>query len=183
MEAGAEISRRLFLRPGRADMSEENICGGDKRPVQRRRIRKDGWTEKRKKTFLEHLAATSNVKASAAAAGMNPYGVYKLRLRDKEFREHWDVALDHGYTRIEAMLLERASRPCPPPPIDGGQFQAETEGMDTALALTLLKQRQSRQQQGPARGASRPGKASIEEVREDILKRLSALNKRLGGEG
>src|SRR5687768_6355217 len=108
-------------------MAEEFIGGADKRPVQRRRIRKDGWTEKRKKTFLEYLAATSNVRRAAAAAGMKAHGAYRLRFRDSDFREHWDAALEQGYARIETMLLERAS-PCP---IDGGELQAEADALNT----------------------------------------------------
>jgi hypothetical protein len=49
-------------------MEDEIVAGGGRRPLLRRRARKDGWTEKKKTIFLEHFAATANATASAAEA-------------------------------------------------------------------------------------------------------------------
>lgn len=161
---------------------DEISWGGNNRPVQRRRVRKDGWTEKRKKIFLDHLAATSNVRRSAAEAGIGSNSAYRLRFRDESFRAQWDAALEQGYARIEAMLLERVFDAHPEEPSDGERFAHRMQAMDSSLALTLLKQRDARKQ-GVARGGKRPGKASIDELRAEIAKWLSGLNKRLGGAG
>lgn len=67
-------------------MTDELIVSGKNRRLQKR-VRSDGWTPRKRKIFLEHLAATSNVTASAAEAGMSASGVYQLRLRDILFRE------------------------------------------------------------------------------------------------
>jgi hypothetical protein len=162
-------------------MTDETIVSSKNRRLQKR-ARSKGWTPRKRKIFLEYLAATSNVTASVAEAGMSQPGVYQLRQRDSLFREAWDAALEQGYARLEAMLLERAFAASPTPSIDGGKHVPAAEALDTELALKLLKQHQARRDGKRGRGAL-PGKASMDEVREALLKKLSALNKRLGGKG
>jgi hypothetical protein len=162
-------------------MNDEMIVPGMNRRLQKR-VRSDGWTPRKRKIFLEHLAATSNVTASAAEAGMSGSGVYQLRLRDSLFREAWSAALEEGYARLEMMLLERCFATRPTPRIDGGKIVATAETMDPELALRLLKQHWAKKE-GKRRGGIMPGKASMDEVREALLKKLSALNKRMGGKG
>ncbi|WP_420606241.1 hypothetical protein [Novosphingopyxis sp.] len=79
-------------------------------PLQRRRVRKDGWTDKRRTMFLNALADSCNVKLSAQAAGRSAHTAYKLRDRDPEFAAHWQAALRIGYERLETALLRRALR-------------------------------------------------------------------------
>jgi hypothetical protein len=146
-----------------------------------RRVRAHEWTAKKRKTFLEHLAATSHVTESAAAAGMTKTGAYKLRYRDEEFRAQWAAALEQGYSRLEMMLQERASGPCEFE-LDGSLIVPAAETMDSELALNLLKQHAARRS-GKVRDGRVPGKASMAEVREEITRLLSGLNKRLGGKG
>jgi len=66
------------------------------------------WNEERRQTFLDTLAACSNVAASERAAGMMPGSAYRERRRSADFRAAWDEALCEGYTRLELVLLERA---------------------------------------------------------------------------
>ncbi len=60
------------------------------------------------KVFFDHLALTSNVSASAKAAGINTSSVYRERLKSKPFNERWQIALAAGYARLEADLLSEA---------------------------------------------------------------------------
>jgi len=62
-----------------------------------------GW----RKPFLSELAATSNVAASARAAGVNPSTAYDARRADPEFHRKWQEALCEGYEHLEMGLLHR----------------------------------------------------------------------------
>ena len=57
--------------------------------------------------FLNHLAETSNVKASADAANVTQTLVYKKRRTDPAFAQAWYAALAEGYDTLEMELLER----------------------------------------------------------------------------
>lgn len=75
---------------------------------QLRKARAGSWTSAKRARFLAELAATANVRASAAAVGMCPQGAYQLRTRNAVFRAGWTRALAEGFVRLELMLLERA---------------------------------------------------------------------------
>jgi hypothetical protein len=92
-------------------MSEERheIVPNTNRRLQKRRKRTTLFGKRRRQIFLEHLAATCNVTASARAAGVHVTTVYVCRMRDAGFRADWDAALVQGYARLEAALLERAT--------------------------------------------------------------------------
>ena len=54
--------------------------------------------------FLDHLAQTANVAASARAAGVTSSAVYAERRRTPAFRDAWALALAEGYARLETDL-------------------------------------------------------------------------------
>lgn len=65
-----------------------------------------------RKCFLEHLARTANVAASARAAGISSEAVYAAHRRLPEFRNEWKEALSEGYVRLETnMLADALKRP------------------------------------------------------------------------
>lgn len=55
--------------------------------------------------FLQALAETSNVKASAKAAGVSTSRAYKARREDAEFAAQWRAALLEGYDHLEMEVL------------------------------------------------------------------------------
>ncbi|WP_423141028.1 hypothetical protein ACOYW6_09200 [Parablastomonas sp. CN1-191] len=57
--------------------------------------------------FINHLAETSNIKASADAASVSQSLVYKKRRDDPAFAQRWYAALAEGYDTLEMELLER----------------------------------------------------------------------------
>ncbi|NCP12376.1 MAG: hypothetical protein GW859_10600 [Sphingomonadales bacterium] len=91
-----------------ADAGETVIEPQRDRPLQRKKVKKNGWTKERRKIFLRTLAATCNVSRSVAAAGKSIGTAYRLRHRDEEFAAQWQAALLVGYERLEAALLRRA---------------------------------------------------------------------------
>lgn len=81
-----------------------------------------GWRVR----FLEGLAETSNVRASAALAGIPATTAYKLRRADAGFAARWRKALHEGYDNLEMELLGHLRDPQP------------GHKMDVASALRLL---------------------------------------------
>jgi hypothetical protein len=61
-----------------------------------------------RKCFLDHLAQTANVAASARKAGISAYAAYAERRRLADFRGEWAAALIEGYVRLETDLLAEA---------------------------------------------------------------------------
>ncbi|NCP19348.1 MAG: hypothetical protein GW855_09355 [Erythrobacter sp.] len=55
--------------------------------------------------FLQALAATSNVTASARQARVSPSRAYKARRDSPEFAEAWRTALHEGYEHLEMEVL------------------------------------------------------------------------------
>ena len=86
------------------------------------RPRQGGW----RVVFLEVLAETSNVTASAIRANVPLQTVYKVRRADAAFAAEWLAALHHGYDMLEMELLGYLRDPAP------------TRKMDVAAALRLL---------------------------------------------
>lgn len=76
--------------------------------------------------FLEKLAETSNVTASAKAAGVSPGRAYTVRREEPDFHAQWRAALLEGYEHLELEVLGylRAADPA--------------RKMDVAGALKLL---------------------------------------------
>jgi hypothetical protein len=103
------------------------------------------------KPFLIELAATSNVAASARAAGVHTRVVYEARRSDTEFARHWQVALCEGYELLEMELLARL-REGEIKPRPGAK--RGVRAYDNATALRLL-------------GAHRENAARARAIRED----------------
>jgi hypothetical protein len=82
-------------------------AGGGKR-VQIARARLRQWTPRVEERFLATLAATCNVKAACAEVGLTAASAYNHRKRWMRFAERWDEAVEMGYSRLEAGLLEHA---------------------------------------------------------------------------
>lgn len=107
-------------------MADEFITRGSRKPPQVRCAER-GWTAKRRKAFLDVLAASANVRLAARSIGVDPAGAYRVRARDKAFAALWDEALALGYDSIEQALIERAR---------GGANAIEIEGLALGLTLT-----------------------------------------------
>lgn len=58
--------------------------------------------------FLEELAMTANVSASARKAGIAAHTAYALRRRNADFAARWQAALAEGFARLEGDLLAEA---------------------------------------------------------------------------
>jgi hypothetical protein len=142
--------------------------------------RADQWTIEKQELFVARLAETANVSASLVETGMSHAGLYKLRKRSATFRAAWDEALDLGYARVEAMLLDRALN---------GRRRVLREGViveefvecSDSLALTLIAQHRKRVVE--YRAAIAVSRDNPERLRERFMAKLQRLAKAAGWQG
>ena len=103
-------------------------------------------TKAAEQAFLHALAATANVRLSAAAAGASPAAFYRRRKQNKAFNREYRLALQMGYERLEMAMLAtiepeaciddawRMANPLPIPPMTANQ----------AIQLLYLHQKEAR---------------------------------------
>lgn len=157
-------------------------CNGQR---QRRRLRADAFSVKKRQKFLDALALTCNVEEAAAYAGVHRTTPYVCRLRDPQFAAQWREALETGYDRLETLVLEHGGagmplEPADPHRVDDADPHAPPP-FDFDRALTVLRFRQAERKQPGARGRGsvrRP--ATREETNAALIKAIAAAKKRLG---
>ncbi|MCW3847866.1 hypothetical protein OF829_11500 [Sphingomonas sp. LB-2] len=131
------------------------------------------WTDQAEKLFLDHLAASCNVTASAAAAGFSTVAIYNRRRADPGFAARWDAALDQGYARIEMLLVHRAGQLLEGYVPDPGSPLAS---MTVKEAINVLQLHRARVKGDGARAPGwRPRPRGFEEMRDSILGKLEAI--------
>jgi hypothetical protein len=81
-------------------------------PVTLARIRHDGWTAERQRTFLTVLAETGCISEACRQAGINARSAYRLRRhpQGERFATAWDLALRQATARLMTLAYERAVR-------------------------------------------------------------------------
>jgi hypothetical protein len=148
--------------------------------VQVARARLAQWTPRVEARFLAALAATCNVRAACAEAGLSTASAYNNRKRSPSFAARWDAAVEEGYLRLEAGLLEYGADEFAER--DGAGTEAAAgaprEPMTVAQTLHLLALYQAR-----VHGVGKPaGKrwtppACVDDplIRDSILRKLAAL--------
>lgn len=154
------------------------VAGGNGRRVQKRKVRKDGFTEEKRRIVLDHLASCCNLTQAAAAAKVSVETINYHRRGDPLFREQCAEAIDVGYDMIESASLERAARGGRYAP--GGNAVPGPETVDTQLALHLLSlRRRAPLGRRTGRAGYEPKRASERELNESILAKLDVLDRRL----
>jgi hypothetical protein len=142
--------------------------------VQKVRSRRKVFGKEAQKIFFENLAATCNVKWSTDSAGVSVQCVYQRLNFDPAFCEAWCRAIGLGYLRLEARLLEEASRPIE---IDG-TLEVPMK-FDKELALFLLREHKKGLARIETEGRPTRRSASWDEVGAWFAPRLRALRGRL----
>lgn len=134
------------------------------------------WSKAMRAAFLDHLAATCNVKQSAAVAKVEVRTLYRIRRREADFAAKWEEALALGYQMIETRLVGHvlAGRWRDAPLEDAD----DDGGIDFDSALRLLGQHRAAAAAKPGKGGPRPQFASPEDTNATLLKRLRAIEVR-----
>src|SRR5690554_6945305 len=97
-----------------------------------------GWTTERKLRFLDHLAASGNVRAACRRVGLSPEAAYRLRRRDDLFSRGWVLALALAQTHAEQVLADRAIEGVEEPIYYRGELVGTRRRYDTRLLLAHL---------------------------------------------
>lgn len=135
------------------------------------------WTRRMKETFLDELAATCNVLASAEAIGVTATSVYALRRRDDAFAEAWQAALAQGYQMLETQLVGHALAGGGAALVNGDPARA---AIDVDLALKLMRDHRGQAGRDRPVGGPRPRTATRADTNASIMRKLKAIESRLG---
>jgi hypothetical protein len=182
---GGDVSR---LRSTRTDGGGENtsVRGGELTPPSRLRVsgrsvprtdlelpgavppdtreregdstRHDGWHRELRVKFLEALAQTGNVQASAYFVQRSRQSAYDLKRRDPDFARAWLAALVLARDEAQDKLQERAIEGVEEEVFYHGEVVATRRRYDSRLLLAHLARLDKIAEQVPAqRGAARFG--------------------------
>ncbi|HET9336500.1 MAG TPA: hypothetical protein VFO12_08860 [Sphingomicrobium sp.] len=135
------------------------------------------WGKRAEEEFLTELTVSGNVRRAAEAAGFSTAAVYKRRMKDRHLAAAWDAAVETGKARVQAYLVEAATRTFDPEELPiGDEREVAKVSISEAINIARLK--------GPA---TSPGANGLEEegdedrfreVRERILDKLQRLKER-----
>jgi hypothetical protein len=156
----------------------ESVRGGNRRRVQVRKEREDGFTAEKRQVFLDTFAGCATLCRAAAAAGVSAETVNYHRRRDPVFARQCAEALDIAYDTLEAAKVAEAAAARYEPGPNAGDAPGP-ESVDNGLALQLLRLRRRPIGQRTGRAGHEPRRASEKELNEAILAQLDVLAQRL----
>lgn len=106
--AAEERRVRAYVERGeRLERGEVRIASANRRIYQRRVRRNVRFDARAQALFLAHFAATCDLRAAAAAAGVAESTVTLHRRNDPDFEAAFDRALVEGYVFLEAEALRQ----------------------------------------------------------------------------
>lgn len=115
--------------------------------------------------FLAHLVETSNITASAIAAGISTARAYRTRQDDPDFAAQWQVALAQGYENLEMELLGYLRTPAPDRKLDVA---------NAIRLLTLHRQSVAQQRANTDDRSEQDVLDSIDRMIDDMRQRATA---------
>ena len=126
--------------------------------------------------FLDHLAQTANVAASARAAGVTSSAVYAERRRTPAFRDAWALALAEGYARLETDLLAEALQT---PSGRTGDGTLKARAQKHRLAIALLNAHRASVKGGALVAASaKPAQPDLATLKAQLILKLTQMRQR-----
>jgi hypothetical protein len=147
--------------------------------VQLRKVRKDGWSARRRARFLDHYAATGNASEACRAAGMSEGAAARLRRRDPEFAAQYDEAHATALVRLEGLVVQYAETKGRVVPIEPGEVPpVDLANFDPELALRVLARRRPTVSGFASRCGAKPHRASKAELVASIQRLVAVVKKR-----
>ena len=132
------------------------------------------WNEEKERQFLDHLAATGNLDASAQVVGISRTSLYRRRRQWPAFCEAWDLAKADAVDRLELLLIETASNLLDPPKVPVRDLIPMT--FDQAMRVVERASDANRRGQ-PKRTGWRRKERDPEEIRASILHKLDVIER------
>lgn len=138
---------------------------------QRIRVSGAWWTDEAERIFLDHLAASCNVSAAAAASGFSAVTAYNHRRNDPGFAARWQAALDQGYARLEMELVRTANDY-----LEGLDIsELPIRGMTVRDAVTILGMHRAKGARDGRGARFSHGGRALDDVRTSILGKLERI--------
>jgi hypothetical protein len=145
------------------------------------------WGKRAETRFLTELTVSANVRLAAEAAGFSTTAVYQRRMKSRHFMAAWDAAVETGKARVQAYLVEAATRTFDPDELPIGDGR-EVPKVSIGEAINIAKL-------GGSSGAAKAGKGwdedgdghfvtneELDAARERILSRLQRLQENIEGQ-
>jgi len=143
-----------------------------------RRASRRNWTKTTESEFLSVLAETCNVTEAARQAGVCLSYAYKRRASNAGFRAGWMQAIGDAYQRLELVLLDRAFNGTEKVVKRRDGSEDRMLEYSNQLGLSLLKMHRNT----AAEAASEMPPQDVGEMREQLVKKLLRLKKRIEGQ-
>jgi hypothetical protein len=158
------------------DQDETEICGSRGRPIQKRAARgslkknhkRNSFTVARRRKFLDHVAASCNIKGACRSAGVSNSTVHEWLRKNEQFRADFNEALARGSVELRAELIRESKRSLKPKPDPKAPRLVDAK---TALAVLESCERNG----GRRPGDIKPRRTDIEEVRARLEKAMRGL--------
>jgi hypothetical protein len=137
------------------------------------------WGKAAEEAFLVELTVSGSVRLAAKAAGFSTQALYKQRIKDRRFAAAWDAAIETGKARVQAYLVEAATRTFDPDELPiGDDREIPKVSIGEAINIARLKGAASTL---PGMDGADYGEGEfvthqqIEEARQRILERLERI--------
>jgi len=140
-----------------------------------RKASRRNWTKTKESEFLSVLAETCNVTEAARQAGVCLSYAYKRRASNAGFRAGWMQAIGDAYQRLELVLLDRAFNGTEKVVKRRDGSEERMLEYSNQLGLSLLKLHRNT----AAEAASEMPSEDVDEMREQLVKKLLRLKKRI----
>ena len=130
-----------------------------------------------RRLFLNHLAETANVAASARAADIASSGVYAERRRSAGFRDDWARALGEGYARLETDLLAEALLAANGKTAD---TTLKARAQKHRLAIALLSAHRATVKGATTAATATPAPTDLPTLKAQLILKLTEMRERAG---
>lgn len=139
------------------------------------------WTPEAEETFFAWLGAGWGVRRAAKEAGFSTQAIYARRRLNPDFAERWAEAKGDGLERNDLLLIDSVQWTLDPEAVEAAEDLPRPTIAEAIRIQTLYRQGGSPGSGGGGRAwPARP--RSLDEVRESILTKLSALARRRDSE-
>ncbi len=165
-------ARAAMAKARRKTLNQALVARKTKHGTQLVRAAPGRWSDAAEQTFLAELLRTGCARAGSRACGISTSALYKRRAKYPDFAAAWAATEALAKERIPALLSAAAIAALDPEIEDEGLPKVD---VDQAIAIARLKC-------GGAAEAKRRGRwirkePSIEEVRDEVLRRVAAIRR------
>ena len=136
------------------------------------------WNAGAEARFFAELGRSACVEWAAEAAGFSTTAIYNRRRRCPDFAERWRIAEEEATGRLRRFVVA-AGIASLDPTASWGEGQPRVSVAE-AIAILRLKGPSGSSAAGPGKGLGGFVEPSIEEVRDEVLRRLAAMRRQRG---